>query len=292
MKILIVNESDINGGAARAAHRLHECLKENEVDSRMLVQNKASKLEEIIGPKNKVKKLINLSRPALDLIPRNLYKDTQLIPFSSSIVPFGNVVNEINKYAPDIVHLHWIAGGMMRIEDLAKIKAPIVWSLHDDWAFTGGCHIKLDCNNYINSCGSCKALRSNHSYDLSKYIYKRKNKTYKKINNLTIVGLSNWLARCAQASSLLGNSNVVCIPNPINTNVFRPFNKQTCKNYLNLNGNKKLVLFGAMNIKDECKGFNYLKDALKNIDPNNYEIAIAGTSEDASFIKHFRQINF
>lgn len=289
MRILIVNENDLNGGAARAALRLNECLKENGVDSGMLVQNKFSKTGEVIGPENKVKKLINLLRPSLDLIPRNFYKNTKLIPFSSSVIPFGNIINQINEYSPDIVHLHWIAGGMMRIEDLAKIKSPIVWSLHDDWAFTGGCHIKLDCNNYKNTCGSCKAIGSNHNYDLSKYVYKRKNKTYKKINNLTIVGLSKWLAECAQNSSLLGGSNILCIPNPINTTLFKPLKKEVCKDILNLNKNKKLVLFGAMNVDDKVKGFNFLKDAFKNIDPKNYEIAIIGSSSDKSFTKYFKQ---
>mgnify|MGYP001058905654 CR=1 FL=1 len=39
MKILIVNTFDIEGGAARAAYRLHRPLLDAGVDSQMLVQS-------------------------------------------------------------------------------------------------------------------------------------------------------------------------------------------------------------------------------------------------------------
>ena len=92
---------------------------------------------------------------------------------------------------------------MLKIEDIAKIKVPIVWSLHDNWAFTGGCHIKLECQKYKNSCGSCPRLHSRNDNDLSKKVWKRKMKTFSLMNNLNIIGLSNWLNNCSKESSLL-----------------------------------------------------------------------------------------
>ena len=79
-------------------------------------------------------------RPTLDSIPVRRYPERTKTLFSPSWVPFTGLLDKINALNPDVVHLHWIAGGMIRIEDLAKINAPIVWSLHDMWAFTGGCH--------------------------------------------------------------------------------------------------------------------------------------------------------
>ena len=95
------------------------------------------------------------------------------------------MIEEIN---PDIVHLHWINGGMIKIEDLVKIYKPIVWSLHDNFAFTGGCHIKWECEKYKTKCGACPRLGSNKEYDLSRWVWNRKNKVFKQLNNLTIVG--------------------------------------------------------------------------------------------------------
>ena len=43
----------------------------------------------------------------------------------------------------DIINLHWINGGFLSLkslEKLSELNKPVVWTLHDMWAFTGGCH--------------------------------------------------------------------------------------------------------------------------------------------------------
>ena len=161
MKILIVNTSDIQGGAARAAYRLHQALLTEGVDSQMLVQSQSSDDFTVIGPQTKVQKALGKLRPTLDSLPVHRYKDRTKTLFSPSWLPFSSIVERINSINPDVVHLHWIAGGMIRIEDLPKIKAPIVWSLHDMWAFTGGCHYDEECGAYQKQCGTCPVLGSN-----------------------------------------------------------------------------------------------------------------------------------
>lgn len=168
MKILIVNTSDIQGGAARASYRLHRALLNSGIDSQMLVQSKSSDDFTVIGPITKVQKAIAKMRPTLDSLPVRWFKNRTKTLFSPSWFGFSNVVDKINEINPDIVHLHWICGGMMTIEDIARIKAPIVWSLHDMWAFTGGCHYDEGCEGYKESCGNCKVLGSNKENDLSK----------------------------------------------------------------------------------------------------------------------------
>ena len=178
MKILIVNKSDIQGGAARAAYRLHKSLLAQDIDSQMLVTSKSGDDFTVVGPQTKVQKLISKARPTLDNIPTKFYKNRTKTPFAISWLPFSNIVNKINEINPDIVHLHWICGGMMRIEDIARIKAPIVWSLHDMWAFTGGCNYDEECQGYKLECGNCKVLGSKKENDLSKKIFNRKQKIY------------------------------------------------------------------------------------------------------------------
>lgn len=160
MKILIVNSFDIKGGAARAAYRLHRALLTEGVDSRMLVQTKLSDDFTVKGPISKFEKAVSEIRPLLDNLPVRLYKQRTATLFSPSWLPFSNIVNRINNLEPDVVHLHWITGGMLRIEDIQNIKAPIVWSLHDMWAFTGGCHYDEECGGYKKHCGNCKVLGS------------------------------------------------------------------------------------------------------------------------------------
>lgn len=75
MKILIINTSDIEGGAARAAYRLHRSLLVAGLDSKMLVQSKTSDDFTVIGPAGKLQKWLAKIRPTLDAIPVKRYKD-------------------------------------------------------------------------------------------------------------------------------------------------------------------------------------------------------------------------
>lgn len=172
MKILIVNTSDIDGGAARAAYRLHKALITQGIDSQMLVQSKSSDDYRVVGENHKIRRILNKLRPFLDSIPIRFYKNRTKTLFSSSWLTFSSIVDKINEINPDIVHLHWICNGMIKIEDIARIKAPIVWSLHDMWAFTGGCHYDEECGRYEQECGNCKVLGSNKDNDLSKNVFK------------------------------------------------------------------------------------------------------------------------
>lgn len=280
MKILIVNTSDIQGGAARAAYRLHRALLNENIDSQMLVQQKSSDDYTIIGPATRKEKAINFFRPHLDWLPVKFYKNRSKTPFSSAWLNFSGIVNKINEINPDIVHLHWICGGMIKIEDIAKIKAPIVWSLHDMWAFTGGCHLDEECALYEKYCGTCKVLGSKKENDLSKKIFTKKTKTFSKIDNMTIVGLSKWLSECAKNSTLLKDKQHINLPNPIDISIFKPFNKNQSRELWSLPKDKKLVLFGAMNaIGDPNKGFKELSEALNKLTLKNIELVVFGSSE-------------
>ncbi|MDK2792755.1 MAG: hypothetical protein PWQ25_1618 [Deferribacteres bacterium] len=292
MKILIVNTSDITGGAARAAYRLHRALIEAEVDSQMLVQDKKSDDYTVIGPETKVQKAIAKLRPTLDHLPVKRYKNRTKTLFSPAWLPFSGIVDKINEINPDIVHLHWICGGMMRIEDIARIKAPIVWSLHDNWAFTGGCHIKWDCDKYLKSCGTCPRLGSNKENDLSRKVWRRKQKMFSK-KEMTIVGLSRWVNECSKQSSLLKNKKHIKLPNPIDITLYKPFDKERARDLWSLSSDKKLLLFGANSATSDInKGFKQLSEAIKKLTSQDIEFVVFGSSRpqnapDFGFKTHY-----
>ena len=280
MKVLIVNNSDISGGAARAAYRLHKALLSSGVDSLMLVQSKISDDFTVIGPETKIQKAISIIRPVFDMLPVIFYKERSKTLFSPACVPFSNVIKQINKLSPDIVHLHWINGGMMRIEDIAKISAPIVWSLHDMWLLTGGCHYDEECGAFTKCCGHCKVLGSSKKKDLSAKGFARKKRVLNKIQNLKIIGLSRWMVDCERKSSLFKDTPVYHLPNPIDTSVFSPFDKAISRTLFNLPADKKLVLFGAIKASDDPrKGFQELSSALELLDHEHVELVIFGSSK-------------
>lgn len=293
MKILIVNTSEIEGGAARAAYRLHNALLAEDVDSQILVQSKSGDDYTVIGPISKVQKAMAKLSPTLDSIPTKFYKNKTKTLFSPSWLPFSNIVDRINEIKPDIVHLHWICGGMMTIADISRIKASIVWSLHDMWAFTGGCHYDEECKGYEEGCGNCKVLGSDKENDLSRKVFKRKQKAFDSKQDMTIVGLSSWLNECSKSSTLLKAKKHINLPNPIDTDIFKPFDKEKARELWNLPQDKKLVLFGAMGAtSDPRKGFDELSDAMKKLKDSNIEFVVFGSSQpenapDFGFKTHY-----
>jgi glycosyltransferase involved in cell wall biosynthesis len=280
MKVLIINISDTHGGAARAAYNLHSSLLAEKVDSQMLVRDKHSGDYRVHGFNYGFNKFFNMIRSTLDSLPLKFYKNKSRTMFSSAWLPLSGVARRINALDADIVHLHWICGAMMSIEELASIKAPIVWSLHDMWPFTGGCHYDEYCYGFKKNCGNCKVLQSDVEIDLSRKTFKRKQKTYSRLHNITVVGLSTWMASEARASTLFKAKNVVNLPNPINTNTFAPFDQVKARELLNLPIGKKLILFGAVGAtSDPRKGFKELSAALAHKDLHDKELVIFGSSE-------------
>lgn len=278
MKVLHLNTHDIQGGAARAAYRLHRALLYEDIDSKMLVQHKSSDDFSILAPTSKIEKAFNLLRPTLDSLPVKKYKNRSQTLFSPAWLPFSYIPKKIKQINPDIVHLHWICGGMLPISDLAKINKPIIWSLHDMWAFTGGEHHTSGQLHYLENCGNSVILNSQKENDLSRKGWIRKQKVYAKIDNMIIVGLSNWLSNCAKKSSLLKSKRHICLPNPIDTKVFAPCDKVQARQLLNMPLQKKLLLFGAMSATtDPNKGFHQLSLALEKLDAD-IELVVFGSS--------------
>ena len=203
-------------------------------------------------------------------------------PYSVQWLP-NIITHKIAQINPDIINLHRICGGYLQIETLAKFNKPIVWTLHDMWAFTGGCHYSQECARYTKSCGSCPQLDSNRDWDLSRWVWQRKAKAWQDLN-LTIVTPSQWLAKCARVSSLFQDLPIKVIPNGIDTTKYKPIAQSLARELLNLPQDKQLVLFGAMNAtSDRRKGFHFLQPALQYLSQSGWqeklEIVIFGASE-------------
>jgi len=277
MKILLVNTLDNYGGAARACYRLHKALLEEGIDSKMLVQLKTGDDWTVLGPRTDMERSMGKVRSIIEKIPLKKYNIN--VTFSLNISPFSPVVKRINEINPDIVHLHWVNDGFLKIENIPKIKPPIIWTMHDMWLFTGGCHYDEYCDRFKKNCGRCPVLNSNKENDLSRKTWNRKNKAFSKIKNITITTPSQWLTECSKNSTLLKGVKIFTIPNMIDTNVFKPFDKIKARELFGLPINKKLILFGAMSNTDKRKGLKELKEALykiKNI--NDIELVIFGSS--------------
>ncbi|AKG21136.1 glycosyltransferase family 4 protein [Calothrix sp. 336/3] len=270
MKALLINTYDLNGGAARAAYRLHKGLQHIGANSQMLVQEKSSDEKSILAPEINLLQGIAKARITLDSLPLKAYNQRKKNIFSLQWLP-DDINHQINKIKPDIINLHWINSGLIQIETIAKFRQPVFWTLHDMWAFTGGCHYSGDCNLYQTSCNSCPELNSPHTNDLSSWVWQRKAKAWNNLS-LTIISPSNWLAKCVSSSSLLKNMRVEVIPNGIDIQKYQPIKKQFAREILNLPQDRQLILFGSLEATNsQRKGFHLLQPALHQINQSSWK---------------------
>jgi glycosyltransferase involved in cell wall biosynthesis len=282
MKILHVCYSDLEGGAARAAYRLHQAQRKLGLDSSMLVVDKRSDDPQVQEVSRSTKRRVKLAKR----VARNILKlqiTTNRVFHSINFLSTG-ILNDINKIKPDIINLHWIGNEMLSMVEVTQLPAPIVWTMHDMWAFCGAEHYEdpLNVGRYLDTYNANNRNSDHKGYDIDQWCFNRKAKHWAK-SPFHIVTPSAWLAKCAKSSLLLANHSIHTISNCINHSFYKPVEKNTARELFGLPLNKRLVLFGAMaSTSDMRKGYSYLKDALANLKKSNnaedIEIVIFGAS--------------
>lgn len=263
MKVIHLNYSDILGGAARAAYRIHQALRNAGVDSRMWVDVAASGDWSVDGPGSKLAKGWARVRPSLvGMGFRPFFKTSNPILHSPAVLPSGRV-RALNACGADVLHLHWVQGEMLSVAEIGRLQKPLMWTLHDMWAFCGAEHYTED-DRWRE--GYRKDNRPGHErgFDLNRWIWNRKRRHWRR--PLHIVTPSQWLADCVRESALMRGWPVRVIPNPIDTERWRPLEQPLARELLGLPKDAPLLLFGAMGGgNDPRKGFDLLQAALHHL---------------------------
>lgn len=306
MRVLFINTNDTSGGAARAAVRIMYGVQRSGVDARMLVKYKNSQAEDVISLSQYVPTCM-LYR-VCDWIATKIKNKWQHLRWRPYMQTKQNVFMSdvrstrihwaLQKLDYDIVHLHWINERFLDIRELAKIKKPIVWTLHDSWAFCGVCHYFIDCEKYQTHCGACPMLGSKKEKDLAYEVFEKKMEAYDDLN-LHIVTPSRWLGECAKQSALLGRFPVSVIPNCLDVALFRPLSRDEICLIAERQQNavvrrvfseatqekriaKPFILYGAMQAAtDRRKGFASLLSAMQLLDKQGFEgrLVVFGANE-------------
>jgi glycosyltransferase involved in cell wall biosynthesis len=264
LKTAIISTSNF-GGAGTAAFRLHLGLSRIGCDSIMLVALRRGSLPSVIQPTNKRLKLLRQLGNYLDSLPTFFYSNRdRTAPFSLAWFPTAiNALLRHNK--SDLTNLHWINEGFCSVESIGAIRGPVVWTLHDMWAFTGGCHYSGECSGFERRCGKCPQLHSDHTLDVSMLTICRKERSWR-TKKLSIVTPSQWLADCAGRSALLKSQKIRVIAPGIDLDRFRPLDTTVIRSFLGLEEDRLWLLFGAWgNEADPRKGFDLLRDALVHL---------------------------
>lgn len=167
----------------------------------------------------------------------------------------------VDRYQPDLIHLHNIHGYYIHIELLFRYlkekNLPVVWTLHDCWAFTGHCsHFAVrGCEKWKSGCHTCPqrgAYPASMLVDNSRKNYLRKKELFGGLKRMQIVTPSNWLGSCV-ADSFLGEYPVTTIYNGIDLSVFRPTESDFVQKH-GLQGKK--IILGVASAWSEKKGLD------------------------------------
>jgi glycosyltransferase involved in cell wall biosynthesis len=264
MKVVHVVNLDTLGGAAKAVFSLNKALMNIGVDSKILVQQKFSSEESVLSVSNTfLNKIRTYSRIFFDTIQMKILSRSKKGRFSFGSIGIDISKNKFIKDA-DVIHLHWINQGYLSLRSLshlADLNKPVVWTLHDMWSFTGGCHYSLGCLNYLNTCGNCPYLFFAYESDFSNSIFLSKRKIYEELK-ITFASCSYWLAGLAREAPLLIEKRIIPIHNTLDINIYKPLDQFEIRKKNNLPADKFLILFISLNINDERKGFSYLKNSL------------------------------
>jgi glycosyltransferase involved in cell wall biosynthesis len=270
MTIALVSTSDRTGGAALACNSLHGALLGKGVDARFLVRDKAGTDDGITataaGLNGMTRKQIHFWNERLRFILRAGAKDYW---FLFSPAPAGeNIIRHDILQSADIIHIHWINSGFLSIQMLDRItslKKPVLFTLHDMWLFTGGCHHPFACRNYHTGCGHCFMLKRPGADDISRKGFLLKSSILEK-RNVSFVTVSSWLKdRFLESGHNVDEDRIMVVPNVIDTALFQPLDPKEACNLLEIEDQSIYIAFGAQNLRSPLKGLDYLVSSLNHL---------------------------
>jgi len=267
MNVLIINTADVRGGAAKAAYRLHKGLNMIGIDSVMPVKDKKTHDDRILKVNVLENKFGSIDLNIINAIQRR-YIDQNRTPLTNTKFTFpypGYDLSglEIIKQA-DIINLHFIAS-FQSCESIRKLLLsgkPVVWTLHDQWAFTGGCHYSAGCDKYKTDCLGCPQLKDDLHHIPHKVLTHKL--SLSDAAKLFIVTPSKWLSRIARESLLFRELTIEVIPNAVEPDIFCPVgDKGESKKKCNIPNDVTTILFGAPSGNIKRKGFDKLLEAIE-----------------------------
>lgn len=270
--ILQVNITCQQGSTGRLVAETHKYLVEKGYDSRIAYSAFKS---DIIGSFKIESKVENYLRRALNKCFGKKY--------SHSMLGTLRLIKNIKQVKPDLIHLHNIQQNSidfpMLMKFLKKYNVPVVYTLHDCWAFTGGCYhfTNINCDHYKIGCIDCKLEKKQRDINnkFPSCIYEEKKNLLSALPELRIICVSNWL-RDTASKSYMGNLSMETIYNGIDTSIFKPMN--TNKREEIGVSDEKFVILGVANYWDSRKGLNIFFELAELLD-KRYKIVLVGIEQ-------------
>lgn len=242
MKVLLLSTYEKTGGAAIAANRLLHALRGNGIEVSMLCRRNISLpwlrvlCPPLAGALEKQSWTSILERLLIWICNGFSKKDL----WATDIALFGQDITNTREYwEADVIHLHWVNQGFISLNGVKKFLQDgkkVVWTMHDAWNAMGACHYAIQQEDTL----------------LEKWMQRRKRRLYA-LGGIQFVTCSRWLMNEALGSPLMQQLPVKSIPNPIDTETFKPLTERK---------RGRTVLFVAQDVNNPRKGIQYLEEAV------------------------------
>jgi glycosyltransferase involved in cell wall biosynthesis len=291
--------SDCVGGAARATLRIHQALLQNEsllgLESRIYATRAESGYRATYPlPKanNSIVKQLGLSSQRISrfCFYRRLRRFRTVNTTFHSFNQFPtDRINSINSLSGDLFNLHWLGSDVLSIKEISRLNRPVVWTLHDQWAFCGAEHYTSSPPGsdirYMEGYHALNRPQHESGPDLNREIWLTKVRYWRK--PMQVICPSKWLADCARQSVIMKGWRVKIIPYPIDTAFWRPLGRDFACMKLGLDPSKNYLVFGAFGgTEDPRKGGDLLIESLKKLKVSGFfgetaslELLVFGESE-------------
>ncbi|MGH6925413.1 MAG: glycosyltransferase [Propylenella sp.] len=271
MTVVHFNTADYQGGAGRAAHRLHNGLLQDGFSSFLLVRHQKRGFPGVFRAIERTdesgKSREGLIAAELEGVQRKLINENKADPngtIFSFPYPGLDMIDLPLVQNAGILHLHWVNSFLspVTIARLGQRGTPLVWTIHDEWPYSGGCHYTAGCRKYIDQdCFLCPQLAKDE-VGIPSAVLRDKLELWKDLD-LTIVAPSRWIGECARESRVFRGRRVEVIHNSVETEIFRPLDRELCRREFKIADSAIVLAFGAQSLSDRRKGSAVLIEALR-----------------------------
>ena len=265
MRVLLVNTSELIGGAAIAASRLTDVLNRHGVEARLLVRDRQTSRATTLRLPQRLRLRAAFLWERLRIWMVNGFRREGLWAVDSACC--GVDITSLPTFREaDLIHLHWVNQGLLSLAQIEKILAsgkPVVWTMHDMWPCTAVCHHARDCRHFHTHCHDCPQLLRPAAHDLSWQVFSAKARAYSRAK-INFVACSQWLAGEARKSALLQQHTICSIPNTYDGALFHPASQAEARRRLGLPAQVPLLLFACQKVTNSRKGLDILFEALQS----------------------------
>jgi glycosyltransferase involved in cell wall biosynthesis len=285
MRVLHLSTHDVAGGASRAAYRVHRCLLKMGVESRMYVRSKTSKDSTVDTRTDFFGRFYFQILPLLNRAYGKLQHSADEHARSYNPAPTLSLRRHMRPQDYDVVILHFLGQGYLNYREIARIKQPVVWLIHDMWPFCGGEHYTDDELRFTQGYRADNRPTGDRGWDLDRSLWLGKRKRWRN-PNVTVVGASRWISEMARRSVMFADAAHDVIPYPLDTSIYQPQDKIAGRKLFGLPLDRKLVLFGNVGgVKDPRKGFDLLVESTKKLasQRRDMDLVVFGNHEERGF---------